>query len=214
MIDWSRITPACPVREVEAARKRVLELRAQIAQRREERDAAAARVVELEREDRQRMAKLLAAGKSATSNIVDVERAKAAAGGAVRTLEALNLAIEGAEQHLHTILLKHRSSWADRAERDVVERRARAEEALSALEEALDDLKAAHSVEHWLRPGNGLDREQRPPGGALIPPPSSAAVTGNREPIRPETLVSWLREAIEPAKPKPPVESHPLQPVG
>ena len=43
------------------------------------------------------MARLMAAGEPATSEVEKIEQARADAAGAVRALEALNLAIAGAE---------------------------------------------------------------------------------------------------------------------
>src|SRR5690348_4769592 len=108
MAEWSKITPTSPLREIEAQRKRALDLRDQIPKRRATRDAAAAQVVELERADRQRMADALAAGKDAKPNVEQIERGRADAGGAGRAFEALALAIESAEQGLHDSVLKHR----------------------------------------------------------------------------------------------------------
>lgn len=213
MADWSAITPTSPIKEIEAARKRVLDLREQISQRREQRDQAAAHVVELERSDRQRMADAMAAGQEAESDVDSIEKARASAAGAVRTTEALVLAIQGAEDQLHAAVVKSRGKWVDRAQRDVIEARAEAAATLTAFTAALSRYRDAVSVEGWLREDSGLDRGKPARVGLLGVAAGSASVTGNQQPVAVETVLAWLRETIDPPAPRPIPAPQPLQPI-
>jgi hypothetical protein len=211
--EWSRIAPHCPAREVEAQRKRVLELRGQIAKRREERDAAAARVLELEKADRERMARLMAAGEPATSEVEKIEQARADAAGAVRALEALNLAIAGAEGELHGVILKPRGPWVKAAQRNVTESRSEAQDALEAFRSALERYRGAQQVELWLRDGSGVDREQAPRTAVLGHAPGSDRVTANRSDVDIGNVFTWLAAALEPPRAPRETPVQPLEPV-
>lgn len=200
MTDWSQLTPPSQIKEIEGQRRRVLDLRAQIPTRREQREAASARVVDLERQDRQRKSEAMVAGKAVTSDVEQIEQARAEAADAVRTTEALTLAIEAAEQDLHALVLKHRDAWTKRAEHDVVETRADAQTALSALQSALERHRQAQAVHAWLAPdGRGLDREGRV-RSVLGPAPGSDRLTANSLPIDLSVVFGWLGAALaEPA---------------
>ena len=213
MTDWSSVAPPSENREIEQQRRRVLELRAQIPQRREQRDTAAARVTQLEREDRERMAQAMARGKDTNPDVEQVEKARADAAGAVRAFEALVLAIETSEQQLHAAVLKARDSWTKQAQHAVVEARQEAREAFAAFEAAFKRHREAQAIEVWLRPEAGLDQGHPPRGGVLGPAPGSAKVTANAAPVDLTVVFSWLTQVLaEPEPPKPP-PTRPLQPV-
>lgn len=67
MTDWARMTPPIAISQVETERERVNALQAQIPVRREQRDQAAARVTQVERQDRKRVARSHTGGSGRTS---------------------------------------------------------------------------------------------------------------------------------------------------
>jgi hypothetical protein len=211
--DWSRVAPPSPIREIEAQRRRVLELREQLPMRREQRDQAAARVTELERQDRNRMAELMASGKDATSDTETVEAARHQVAGAVRALEALNLAIQVAEDELHALVLKHRARWVERAQRGVLETRAEAQAALATFRAALQRYRDAQQAEGWLREGSGLDRERPAKMGMLGQAVGSERVTGNRQAVDLGIVLGWVEQTLDPPPAKPQAELQPLTPI-
>jgi hypothetical protein len=202
---WSDLAPISPIREVEAARKRVLELRDQIGPRREGREAAAAAVVQLERDDRTRMAELMAAGKPATSNVEAIEKARAASAGAQRALEALGLAIQTGEAELHAAIVKARDAWAKRAAGEVSSSRREAQEALAGLRAALARHQDARQVAGWLAEGGGLDHEWQVTPGLLPRAAGSQPWAANSEEVGLATVFGWIEQTV--AEPEPELQA-------
>ena len=167
---------------VEQARKAVLELHSRVAGAREAIGTAKAQLVEAEQRDRQAMAEQLRAGREAVSDTRSVERAQSAVSAAERQEQALRLAIADSESALHEAVLAARSEWSRSAQRTVVKARERGRKALAALNESLEELRAAQSVEDWLTPDSGLDQSQRARTRGLGVAVESARTTANHDP--------------------------------
>jgi hypothetical protein len=218
MAPWSQLAPPSPVREVEAARKRVLELRGQVDSCGQARDDARASVVAAERSDREAMAAALARGEAATSDVQLVERASAAAAAATRQFEALQLAIANAESELGAVVAKHRSQWAKRAAGEVTASRSDAQRALEAFRVAVARHQDALQVSEWL--ATGLDRN---PPGQVTPGllgdlgPASARWAANQSPVTAGVVFGWFGEALAEPEPQPqtqPARSEPVTAAG
>lgn len=97
-INWTAVTPPSPVKEIEAARQCVLDLRGRTEEQgsavEQARDALGAAA----RADRERMARELADGHDPTSDPKKVEQARAALGAAERKADPLSYAIATAEE--------------------------------------------------------------------------------------------------------------------
>jgi hypothetical protein len=196
---WTSLAPPSPIREIEAQRKRVLDLRGQIDQRRQAADDARAAVVQAERSDREAMAAAMSLGKAATSNVAEIEKANAAAAAATRAFEAAQLAVANSEAELGAVVAKHRDAWTKRATGAVTAARNDAREALAAFRDALAKFRDAQQIAAWL--DTGLDREQRVTLGLLGSCPGSQRWSANGEQVGIAIVLDqWLAEAVaEPA---------------
>lgn len=154
------------------------------------------------------------AGKESVSDTKAIARAREALGAAERRLEARRLAVETAQQELGAEIRACRGEWLKTAEQAAEKARSQARRALQQLETELDALRQARVVAWWLEPGNGLDREQRTPHGRLGLAPSSATAMANKSPVPPQTLLSWVRELVDPPAPRtmPQADPRPLAP--
>src|SRR4051812_8477340 len=78
--NWSAICPPSPIKDVEDAGKRVLDLRGRVDEQRDAVEAAKRDLAAAEQADKTRMARELAEGRAPTSDTKTVEQLRAALG--------------------------------------------------------------------------------------------------------------------------------------
>jgi hypothetical protein len=192
--DWS--PPRSPIKEIENQRRRKTALRDQIPVRRSERDAARARVVELEARDRQSKAADLSAGRSPTSAVAEIAQARSDADAKQRTLEALDLAIADADSKLRETVLKNAGKWSAEAEREKAAAKVDTVSALADMREAWGRYEDARKIGRWLE--SGLDQPRTPKLGTFGDLAGSQRLTGNRQPVNLLSVFDMLAASLQP----------------
>lgn len=198
MANWSQLLPASEgPPEVEAARRKVAELRERIPAQREAVAAAQRAVVEAEVSDRERMARELAQGDSPTADARSVQKAEEHAASVRRQAQALDLAVATAETALGQSVHDQRDRWLTAAAREEKAARARARKVIEGLHNALDGVANAAATTHWLQ--HGVEREAQAVGvglGGLTGAPSSAFQAANSSAVPVPDLLRWLSEIV------------------
>lgn len=180
------LPPAAGWKPLERARDGYTRL---LAQRRE----SGQRLAELagEREqalarDREALAKAIAAGKSEPDDrrVREVDEKIAAE---QRRGEAIELALDQAEQELVSVVERHRGSWLAESERELERERAHYRQAVEALAQARTRLDERQALIRWLRGFPEQETSYRPQASPLR---TLAGSSG--EPLAWATVVSAL----------------------
>ena len=207
MPSWLQMTPAGGPERVERAREAAQALADEVPRDRAAIDETKAALVAAEKHDREQLAKSMREGRDASSDIGAIARAREAVGGAERTWQARQLALNDADQELHAAVEAARDEWARTADATLVRTRRNAGKALEKLTAELEALAAARAVQWWL--ANGFERQQPVPHAVLGSAPSSASTTANGEALPAARMLAWLGEVIEPE----PQAQTPAEPV-
>jgi hypothetical protein len=210
---WSQLLPASEgPPPVEAARRKVAELRERIPAQREAVAAAERAVVESEVADRERMARELREGGSPTADSHAVEKAQQHAASERRTGEALMLAVQGSEDQLGEVVREReqRDRWLRDARRREATARRRASKLVGELRGALTDVATERQTIFWLQ--HGLDRQQRAGGGAALELAGSERKTANNAPLGIGEVLDMMAATVEP-EPEPEPQAPPAEPV-
>ncbi|MGZ6564465.1 MAG: hypothetical protein ACXVH3_32370 [Solirubrobacteraceae bacterium] len=139
MPDWAQITPTPAPREVERARKLVVEVEQRLQRERGRLQEARAAVTTAEADDRIAMAAQIRSGAEPVPDEARIDVARASVAATTRRAEATELALADAQHALVDTIERVRTKWCDQVDADLVRHRESAVAALDQVESAIPD---------------------------------------------------------------------------
>src|SRR5262249_18541911 len=167
--------------------------------------AARAELERVEQADVAAAAKAIRSGEAPGSLSARVTKQRHTVEVAERNAAALGLASEAAQTDLAATMREHSASCVEELERETVEARQRAVDAIAKFESAVGEMGSAAGAAEWVRSGASDDRWDRRVPSMIVGTiaESSRRRTANGEPLGVDELVEYLGESLEPPRATP-----------